>query len=132
MEQIAAAETLTRSQYEQFVDKAIDEFTRKKYIAESEAEKLRTKLKGRWEDIAEHVDKGLETIGKQGADTMKSAVTQALNGAAEELSDHKDNKNIDQAELLKRASVSGAESALEELTTSIGEANNTEIDTKNK
>jgi hypothetical protein len=62
--------------------------------------------------------------------TVKSAATQALTGAAEELSAHKDNDDIDPVELLKRAGVSGAESALKELTTSVRDTDNKEADTK--
>jgi len=130
MDKIASVETLTRSQYNDFVDTAIAEYADKKHIAKPEVEELRSQLKSRWQDITTHVTEGIETVEDGGVNTVKSAATQALTGAAEELSAHKDNDDIDPVELLKRAGVSGAESALKELTTSVRDTDNKEADTK--
>jgi len=119
MEKMATVETLTRSQYDQFIDTAIEEYTDKKHIAESEVEKLREKLKGRWKEIVTHVENGINEIETEGVDTVKSAVSKALTGAAEELANHEDNKDVDPVELLKRAGASGVESALRDITTSV-------------
>jgi hypothetical protein len=119
MERVASAETLTRSRYNEFIDAAVEKFSDKKHIAESEAEKLRENLKARWGEIVTHVENGIEEFEGEGVATAKSAVTKALSGAAKELSDHKSNQDIDAVEQLKRAGVSGIEEALQDLTTSI-------------
>jgi hypothetical protein len=129
MDKIASVETLTRSQYNDFVDTAIAEYADKKRIAKPEVEKLRSQLKSRWQDITTHVTEGIETVEDGGVNTVKSAATQALTGAAEELSAHKD-KDTDPVELLKRAGVSGAETLIKELTTSVRDTDNKEADTK--
>jgi len=130
MDRVASAETLTRSQYNEFIDAAIDKYLDKKHIAESEAEKLRQNLKGRWEEIVRHVENGIEAFENEGVGTAKSAVVKALSGAAKELSTHKHNEDIDVVDLLKRAGVSGIEDALQDLTRSI-DTKDAETDTSN-
>lgn len=114
MEKVAESESLTREEYEDIVDSAVDKYKRKKQQASERFEQIRQDLKARWEEIHEEISQHAEAVTEEGNETMRSAISAAIAGAADEIV-KKHDSDMDTLELLKKAAGSGANEAKQEV-----------------
>jgi hypothetical protein len=114
MEQAAEVEELTREKYEGIVDAAIDKYKDKKAIAAEEFEQARQQLKAQWSEIHEKVEKHAESVEETGSDTIRSAISAAIAGAADEVV-KKHDADMSTMDLIKKAFRSGADNAKNEV-----------------
>lgn len=114
MERVAESESLTREEYEDIVDSAVDKYKQKKQQASERFEQIRHDLKSQWEEIHEEISQHAEAVTKEGGETLRSAISAAIAGAADEIV-KKHDSDMDTLELLKKAVGSGANEATQEV-----------------
>lgn len=114
MERVAESESLTREEYEDIVDSAVDKYKHKKQQASERFEQIRQDLKAQWEEIHEEITQHAEAVTEEGGETMRSAISAAIAGAADEIV-KKHDSDMDTLELLKKAVGSGASEAKQEV-----------------
>lgn len=129
MERVSKAEELTREEYESIVDTAVDKYKDKKQEAGEEFEQTRQQLKGQWKEIHKEVERHTKAAkDTSDSDKIRSAISAAITGAADEIIKRHD-ADMDTWELLKKAVSTGASEAKEEIKAMIAESEN---DTKTK
>jgi acyl-CoA reductase-like NAD-dependent aldehyde dehydrogenase len=124
MEQVAKAESLTREDYEAIVDDAVDKYKDKKNKAAEQFEQTRQQLKAQWEEIHEEIERHTESAQGEVGDSIRSAISAAIAGAADEII-KKHDADMDTLDLLKKAIGSGADDAKQEITKMITESSDT-------
>lgn len=115
MEQVAKAESLTREDYEAIVDNAVDKYKDKKDKAAEQFEQTRQQLKAQWAEIHKEIERHAESAKGEASDNIRSAISAAIAGAADEII-KKHDADMDTLELLKKAINSGADEAKREIT----------------
>ncbi len=118
MEQVSEVEELTREEYESIVDTAVDKYKAKKQEAAEEFEQTRRQLKSQWEEIHKEVERHAQAAKDTDGDAIRSAISAAITGAADEIIKRHD-ADMDTWELLKKAISTGAHDAKEEVKTMI-------------
>lgn len=126
MEKAEQAETLTKDEYHKLVDQAIDKYKGSKSTTQEEITRIRERLKNHWHDIASGVYGFVKRKGEAGSETINSIVSKAVAEAVEELSEEKDNDDIDAQELVKRVTASGVEGAMKEVGDKLGDSSENE------
>lgn len=121
MEQVSEAEELTREEYESIVDTAVDKYKAKKEQAAEEFEQTRRRLKSQWKEIHKEVERHAQAAEETDSDAIRSAISAAITGAADEVIKRHD-ADMDTWELLKKAISTGAHDAKEEVKTMITES----------